>query len=536
MSCCTLNEIGMGVPTAWLVRRCSNNAGSWSSCEKDIRDLVTLNRLDGILVVKIEDETARISAVTARFKARSGVRTGSDPDALHEEVARELRIERIRQAQDEEPWISGLKKYLVGEIRDLTQEDAKVFGSVAVNYEVDQSDLLFYCPTTKESAGDRDKLMRLEVSETLQQQDILHHYHTSLQGGHQGIGRTYDRIRDHFHWGGLCKSVYRYVGECVDCETSKDDLGSRMSHLGTYPFLIIAIYHIPSLPRSFNGNTEPLISVDLFSAYVMANASVSRSAQTIAETYEECVFRRFGASEVIRRDQEPGLMSDFFKYINKILCQRQRATMVYRPQANGSAEPMVQTTTRGLDQRDWDEYAERLTFAINTTRDRIRGETPFYMIHGWDPRSTMEAVVPVGTLAGTIEIQEGGNIRCKSITNRLENKLIYYAYIQRRLDQESGYTWIECVKDMQGNWHRPFHIAEKIGGYAMKLEITESTHSIFPVVHVSNIKPVRMFPDRPLAYRSRMQIKWILMKPFYLKTGEPKIEIQMNMKWIEFPI
>ncbi|OWY93122.1 hypothetical protein PHMEG_00037600 [Phytophthora megakarya] len=79
--------------------------------------------------------------------------------------------------------------------------------------------------------------MRLVIPEALQLY-ILYHYHTNLQGGHQGIGRTYDRIRDHFHWRG----------------------------------------------------------------YVIAKASTSRSAQTIVETYEECVFRRFDASEVIRHD------------------------------------------------------------------------------------------------------------------------------------------------------------------------------------------------------------------------------------------
>ncbi|OWY96569.1 reverse transcriptase [Phytophthora megakarya] len=125
-----------------------------------------------------------------------------------------------------------LKKYLIGEIRDLPQEEAKTFGSIVMNYEVDQLDLLFYCPTSKEAAADRDKLMRLVTPETLQQ-DILHHYHTSLQGGHQGVGRTYDRIRDHFHWRGLFKSVQRYVGGCVDCET-REDLGSRASRLVTF--------------------------------------------------------------------------------------------------------------------------------------------------------------------------------------------------------------------------------------------------------------------------------------------------------------
>ena len=49
-----------------------------------------------------------------------------------------------------------------------------------------------------------------------------------------------------------------------------------------------------------------------------------------------------------------------------------------------------------VDQRDWDEYAERITFAINTPQGRIRGDTSFYLIHGWDPRSRLEATLSVG--------------------------------------------------------------------------------------------------------------------------------------------
>ncbi|KAE8988837.1 hypothetical protein PR002_g21637 [Phytophthora rubi] len=78
--------------------------------------------------------------------------------------------------------------------------------------------------------------------------------------------------------------------------------------------------------------------------------------------------------------------------------------MAYRPQANGTAERMVQTMTKALkmyvadeDQRDWDEYAERLTFAVNTAHDRIRGDTPFFLVHGWDPRTTLEVTMPLGS-------------------------------------------------------------------------------------------------------------------------------------------
>ena len=48
-------------------------------------------------------------------------------------------------------------------------------------------------------------------------------------------------------------------------------------------------------------------------------------------------------------------------------------------------------------QKDWDEYAERLTFAINTARDSVRGDTPFFLVHGWDPRSILEATLPLGS-------------------------------------------------------------------------------------------------------------------------------------------
>ncbi|POM59106.1 Reverse transcriptase, partial [Phytophthora palmivora] len=296
--------------------------------------------------------------------------------------------------------------------------------------------------------------MRLVIPETLYQ-DILHHYHVRLEGGHQGIGRTYQRIRDHFHWRGLYKSVQRYVGECVDCETGK------------------------SKPR-IQGE-----SPDLFSGYVIAKASSSRTAQTVAESYEECVFRRFGASEAIRHDREPGFMSDFFRAFKKILGQRQRATMAYRSQANGSAERMVQTTTRAikmyvqdLDQRDWDEYAERITFAINT---RIRGETPFYMVHGWDPRSTLEAVIPVGSTRRhdrdprrwRYQIQRYYQPVREQVNQRLREAIsdradLHNQEIRPHQIEVGSRVWLyldrvkeRYAKKLAHLWHGPFRIVEK---------------------------------------------------------------------------
>uniref|UniRef100_A0AAV1VK92 Integrase catalytic domain-containing protein n=1 Tax=Peronospora matthiolae TaxID=2874970 RepID=A0AAV1VK92_9STRA len=157
--------------------------------------------------------------------------------------------------------------------------------------------------------------------------------------------------------------------------------------------------HIPSLPKSIKGNTELLIWVDLFSGYVIAKASSYRTAQTIAENYEECVFRRFGASEAIRHDREPGFMFDFFRAFSRIVGQKQRATMAYRPQANGTAERMVQTLTHSLkmyvaevDQRDWDEYAERLVEKTAAVK-----KTPRQAASSVEASGRPSFAIPVGT-------------------------------------------------------------------------------------------------------------------------------------------
>ena len=215
----------------------------------------------------------------------------------------QIRIERISASQDEEMWIHDLKIYLRGDWSSFIAKVRSTCGKIEMNYALDDDELLLYCPYLGTADENRDGMIRLVIPESLQQ-DFLHHYHTSLEGGHQRSGRTYQRIRKQFHWKGLFRSVQRYVGTCVDCKTGKGGPTSRGKTPGkniyaTYPFQVIAMDHVPSLPKPFKGHTELLIWVDLFTGYVIAKASSSRSAQTVAEGYEENVFRRFGASETI---------------------------------------------------------------------------------------------------------------------------------------------------------------------------------------------------------------------------------------------
>ena len=63
---------------------------------------------------------ARINAVK-----RSAQRRLHPPKILQEEFVQRIRNERIRQAQDKERCVVNLKKYLLGEVSNLSSEETK---------------------------------------------------------------------------------------------------------------------------------------------------------------------------------------------------------------------------------------------------------------------------------------------------------------------------------------------------------------------------------------------------------------------------
>ncbi|OWZ19427.1 hypothetical protein PHMEG_0006323 [Phytophthora megakarya] len=153
------------------------------------------------------------------------------------------------------------------------------------------------------------------------------------------------------------------------------------------------------------------------------------------------------------------------------------------------------------------------------------------MVHGWDPRSTLEAVIPVGCTRRhdrdprrwRYRMQKYYQQAREQVNQRLCEAIADRAGAHNDLILREGYA-----KKLAHLWHGPFRIAEKIGGYAVRFEIRGSTYSIFPVVHVSKIKPVKIFPDRPIGLT--------LMKLAYPKIVGSKSETQMNKQWIGFPI
>ncbi|OWY92685.1 reverse transcriptase [Phytophthora megakarya] len=179
--------------------------------------------------------------------------------------------------------------------------------------------------------------------------------------------------------------------------------------------------------------------------------------------------------------------------------QRQRATLAYRPQANGAAERMVQTITRAIkmyiadnDQRDWDEYAERLTYALNTAHDRTRDETPFFLVHGWDPRSTLEATLAIGnTSHRDVEARRWRmRIHRHYKTARAQALELFREAVDTRATRKNARATEHAIQRGSQVW---LYLDRVKPGYARKL--AHLWHGPFRVAEL--LKPVHEFPSRP---------------------------------------
>jgi hypothetical protein len=189
--------------------------------------------------------------------------------------------------------------------------------------------------------------------------------------------------------------------------------------------------------------------------------------------------------------------------------------------------------------------AERLMLAINISFDFTRKETPFYLIHGWDARTTLFAMIPAITGRTQVDIdarawrkdvrrlhqealkkaydlqvqwqkrraeEHNSRLRCSA---RLRGQSAESAtqpmrcggdIIPSEVDFQVGdavWMYVDKVKEgltkkLAHLWHGPFRINRKVDEFCYELELPDRKHyRFYPVVHISRLRPRTLFPERP---------------------------------------
>ncbi|GMF17723.1 unnamed protein product [Phytophthora fragariaefolia] len=232
---------------------------------------------------------------------------------------------------------------------------AATASKLADRFVLDEDGLLQYVGKGRklDEVGEHEPQLR-QVIPTTMIDEVLQSCHDSIEGGHQGITRTFHRVKKDYYWVGLYATVTRHVRACADCSTSKGKPHlkgySPGNVLAERPFQLLSMDFVTPLPKPRRGDTSLLLFQCSFTGYVIAKAMSSTKAQDAAEA----------------NGQQERSVKSIVQTVNVYV-----------------EAPLLQ---------DWHDIAEKTAHAINNAMDTTRKETPFYLVHRWDPQSTLKAI------------------------------------------------------------------------------------------------------------------------------------------------
>ncbi|KMS94628.1 hypothetical protein BVRB_016850 [Beta vulgaris subsp. vulgaris] len=195
----------------------------------------------------------------------------------------------------------------------------------------------------------------------------------------------------------MTQDVARWVGSCQHCLAAKTPLNrtvgiARFSRAAQHPFDIVAMDFVGPLPETPSGNKFILTWIDTFTNWAVAVPVPDTTAATLAEKLYESLFCVYGMPLHVISDRGAQFLSEMNRNLMKFLGVRQHATTSYSPNANGVCERMHRylgdqlRTLSSSQQRHWDRHVHAIMFTFRNGRSEAHGNTPFFLMHGRDPR------------------------------------------------------------------------------------------------------------------------------------------------------
>lgn len=236
-----------------------------------------------------------------------------------------------------------------------------------------------------------------KITNNEEKMKILNKYHDNkITGGHSGISRTYDKIRQFYHWPLLKKDVRNYIKNCKTCqinnfkEKHREDL--TITETPSFPFESIQIDTVGPLETT-EDNFKYLLTIQCeLSKYLITSPMKDKSAKTCAETLFNKFYLIYGNFKILKSDRGTEFLNELFENLCNLLSVDHKKSTPYHHETIGSVErshrELNQYLRNYLDSDtlgNWPEYANMFTFYFNTQPNPLTGYSPFELIFGKHP-------------------------------------------------------------------------------------------------------------------------------------------------------
>lgn len=189
--------------------------------------------------------------------------------------------------------------------------------------------------------------------------EYIRRCHDLVTCGHGGEHATVERIKQHYYFPNMRKSVKEYIANCESCAMNKNTTHPPYGEiqLPKYPeraWQVVTIDWITKLPDSPEpGSTmvydSIMVVTDRLTKYAYFTPYTEKStAEDLAYWFNKVVISQHGMPEAVISDRDKWLTSKFWETLTDNLGIKRKITTAYHPQANGQTERTNQTLEQYL--------------------------------------------------------------------------------------------------------------------------------------------------------------------------------------------
>jgi len=277
-------------------------------------------------------------------------------------------------------------------------------------------------------------------------------------------------------------------------------------------------------PKSKRGNRNIIVATDYLTRFLIAKVAKTVNSSTVIKFIENLMLEH-GTPLIIQTDQGTMFTSAEFKQFLKDNKIRQHFSTPYHPQTQGQVERMNKTLNQRIrlsvdphESLDWDLHVKPSVFSINNTINRITGSTPFKLMRGYNPRTSMDNHF--------FTYEESFDVHTEREKARARIEEFQDQYIREALDKEKQtHTFKKgdfiLIRRLAPDLQRGKKLAIQMTGPYL---ITNISNAVVGAVSVKTKREIRINLDKIYRYRGRITPSMAKMKHDYFPTKEPRMD------------
>ena len=229
--------------------------------------------------------------------------------------------------------------------------------------------------------------IRKIIKDKIKQIELINEAH---QIGHEGLYKTYNRLKRDYYWKSMKKDVHNFIKSCHRCQLYRPQLlNKNVESIATppgYPFSRVGLDLVGPLPITKNKSKYIIVLVDYLTKWVEAEPLKSIESDDIINFLKR-VFSRHGIPEILTTDNGPQFISDKTKAFLDLHDVYVHYVTTYHPASNGEVENRNREISKylrllGEKVDTWDETLYSALWALRTTKNEVTKHSSFELLYG----------------------------------------------------------------------------------------------------------------------------------------------------------